>query len=243
MLAGAALVPDTALLVPGAAGRGDVLGAERTAASAAVAALVARGPDRVVAVVPAGPPQGRRVDAVRPSLAAAGVDPALLGPTAPLAAPTPGGYRATPAAVALHLLHDAGWDRAVEMVAAGGSDAAALARFGAEVVAAPGRTAVLLVGSLSARRGPDGPLPTDRRAAAFEDAVVADLLDAGPDALARLARVPAALAADLAVSAWGPWQVLVGMSPRGPGALLHRAAPLGAGYAVLTWDVPDGGAP
>lgn len=220
MLAGAALVPDTALLVPGAAGRADVLTAERAAAARAVRALLDARPERVVVVAPAAP-----VARVAQVTQDAQVAQVAVGAAVP---------RSAPVEVARYLLHDAGWPAGVDVVAAGGEDPAALARLGHGLAHGTDRTALLLVGSLSARRGPDGPLPTDDRAPGLEDAVLADLVDAGPEALARLADVPARLAADLAVSAWGPWQVLAGARP-GPGTLVHRAAPFGATYVVVTW--------
>src|SRR4051794_10443356 len=104
MLLAAAVLPETALLVPGAAGRAEVLGDVRDAALAAVSAgppappapralaavsavLRAR-PERVVVVAP-GPEPRELPGPVRAGLGAAGVPDAALGrplPGAPGAA-------------------------------------------------------------------------------------------------------------------------------------------------------------
>ena len=244
MLVAAALVPPTALLVPGASGATPVLGVERAAAVAASTAVRAARPDVVVVVV-AGRGPGRHVAGrLHPSLAAAGVDDARLG-WAPRA--SYGRGRATvvdevAGAVGLLLLDRAGWTGPVELAVVGAGDPAELRAVGARLVA--GRSAaLLLVGGLSARRGPDGPLATDERAAVVDDAAVSDLADLGPAARARLAQVPAQLAAELAVSAWAPWQVLLGAVDGPDGAPVatpttvrhHVSAPFGATYATLSW--------
>ncbi len=252
MLVAAALVPPTALLVPGASGATPVLGVERAAAVAAATAVRAARPD-VVVVVAEGRGPGRHVPGrLQPSLAAAGVDDARLG-WAPRA--SYGRGRATvvedvAAAVGLLLLDRAGWTGPVELATvagpAGGADPAQLRSVGARLVV--GRpTALLLVGGLSARRGPDGPLDTDERAAVVDDAAVSDLADLGPAARSRLAAVPAVLAVELAISAWAPWQVLLGAvdapepAPAAESAPVpttvrhHVSAPFGATYATLSW--------
>lgn len=254
MLAGAVLIPDTALLVPGAAGRASVLDAERSAADDAVRRLLAARPDGVVVVVP-GPAAAAPALGVpgHTGLGAAGVPDGALGDAVRVGDPRAHGVPAgrargvasagVAASVGLLRLAAAGWSGSTRVLTAAGSDAPALAAHGSALATAPGSLGLLLVGSLSARRGPDGPLPTDDRARAFEDAVLADLLDLGPDAARRLAAVPRGTATELAVSAWGPWQVLVGAAARTDGDaaaaprgdLLHRSAPFGAGYAVLAW--------
>ncbi|WP_199423771.1 hypothetical protein [Actinotalea solisilvae] len=242
MLVGAALIPDTVLLVPGAAGRADVLGRERDAALDALATLLATAPDLVVVVVPVtrgpggSPTRGHEVASLGP----AGLPDDGLGwpavPRAPGDDRSPSGGVA--AAVGRRALVAAGWRGPTAVLVAGGRDPRALAHEGASVADASARVALLLVGSLSARRGPDGPLPTDDRAPDVEDAVVADLLSLDAPALDRLVAVPAHLAGELAVSAWGPWQVLAGAArgaPLAPGRLLARSAPFGATYVVAAW--------
>lgn len=236
MLVAAALVPPTALLVPGASGTGDVLAAERRAALAAVRTVVAERPDALALVVPGTGPV--RVGRMRPTLAAAGVDDAALGwPPEP----TAGAGRVlvvddVPAAVGLLLLHRAGWRGAVDLVPAGPTDGATLRMTGDRMVRLR-RWGLVLVGGLSARHGPDGPLATDDRAAPLDDVLAADLADLDGPARARLRAVPSRLATTLAISAWGPWQVLLGAVPGDPArSRTHRvSAPLGAAYAALSW--------
>lgn len=227
-------MPDTALLVPGVAGRATVLEAEGRAAREAVAALVASGPSRVVVVAGKGPvvltPAGEA------SFAAAGVaDGAPRGAV---------GRRVPDVAtsVGLHLLAAVGWGGPTSCAGTGGADDV-LRELGRRVVAEDPRTALLLVGSLSARRGPDAPLPEDARAPVVDREVLDALvsLDADADARARLADVPRALADELAVTARGAWQVLLGAASAWDddgdliGELLACAAPLGATYATVVW--------
>lgn len=241
----AALIPPTALLVPGASGATPVLGVERAAAVAAATAVRAARPDVVVVVAQGRGPARHVAGRLQPSLAASGVDDARLG-WAPRA--SYGRGRATvvddvAGAVGLLLLDRAGWTGPVELALVDGADPAELHGVGARLVA-DRSAALLLVGGLSARRGPDGPLDTDERAAVVDDAAVSDLADLGPAARARLAAVPAQLAAELAISAWAPWQVLLGAvdGPEpGPAAPVpttvrhHVSAPFGATYATLSW--------
>lgn len=236
MLVAAALVPPTALLVPGAAGAADVLAAERRAATAAVRAVVSTRPDVVALVVPGTGPV--RVGRMRPTLAAAGIDDAWLGwPSRP----TLGAGRVlvvddVPSAVGLFLLDRAGWRGPVELVPVGAAAGATLRMKGDELVRMRD-TGLVLVGGLSARHGPDGPLPTDDRAAGMDGVIAADLGDLDAAARARLTAVPSRLAAGLAISAWGPWQVLLGAVATDPVlATTHRvSAPLGAGYVAVSW--------
>ena len=264
VLDSAVLVPDTALLVPGAAGATDVLADVRAAALGAARDLVDAAPARVVVVAP-GPVERTRTGPFVPSLTAAGLEDARLG-WAPRRVPPDGTatrVHAPAASVALLLLGAAGWTGPVTLAevtagapgrlpgtpstaptttptTASAGRAAALATLGRDLTAGPERVAVLAAGSLSARRGPDAPLAEDPRAAAVDDAVVADLADAGPPAQARLAAVPPELAVELAITAWAPWQVVLGaVAPDAAvrAAVRHVSAPLGAGYVVATWQV------
>ncbi len=245
----AALVPDTALLVPGAAGASEVLTDVRTAAVAAVTELVDAGPARVVVVAP-GTADRMRPGPFRPSLAAAGIDDAALAWVAPPAHPevTPTTVHGPAAAVALLLLARAGWTGPVTLVEVAGPGeealtvapgrAAELAALGSGVVGGLERVGVVVAGSLSARRGPDAPLPQDPRAAAVDGGMLADLADGGPDARGRLAVMAPDLARDLAVTAWAPWQLVIGAVGRRTAvraAVHHVSAPLGATYVVATW--------
>ena len=270
VLVNATLVPDTALLVPGAAGRAQVLADTRAAAVDAVRALLADEPAHVVVVAPGSGDRTRRGQLV-PSLAAAGIDDAALGwvGAPPCALPTAASRVDAPAAAtALLLLAHAGWTGPVTLVEVArpvvGDGAAAatrrvvaagvtagtaprsdravlLAAIGREVTVGPDRVALLVAGSLSARRGPHAPLAEDARSISLDDAVLADLADGGPDARVRLATLDAGLVAELAVTAWAPWVVALGaVDALPPGTRVrptvhHLAAPFGVTYPVISW--------
>ncbi|MFS0702554.1 hypothetical protein AB6N24_21465 [Cellulomonas sp. 179-A 4D5 NHS] len=163
------------------------------------------------------------------------------------------------ASVAVLLLREAGWTGPVDVVetapAARGDGASASRLAGTGRALAPDgslRTGLVVVGSLSARHGPDAPRADDERAPAYDAAVLADLADAGPAALGRLAALDPSLAGELDVTGWAPWQVLLGALPpvgtddapaeRLVTATVHAAgAPLGAQHVVAAWVVaPDG---
>lgn len=271
MLVAAALVPETALLVPGVSGADDVLPGLRSIVLAAVGDLVAARPDRVVVVAAAHPSRpdavghghrrgGRhdsevvrppeavrepevvhRTGPLHPTLGAAGLDDARLGWSFPARSGS-AEVRDVAPAVGLHLLARGGWDGATEVVVVP-PDARLARRVGGDLTA--GRTALLLVGSLSARRGPDGPLPDDERAAEVDERVLADLSAlGGPDDAAdaaarrRLTQLTAATASELAISAWAPWQVLCAATDGGRWRSTQRwvGAPFGATYAVVSWE-------
>lgn len=247
VLVAAALVPPTALLVPGSSGMGPVLGVERAAAVAAATALRAAQPEVVVVVAPSRDAPVRVSGRLHPSLAAAGIDDARLGwpPRATYGRGPAVLVDDVAAAVGLLLLDRAGWMGPTEVAGVGMAPVPDLRNTGVEIVT--GRsTGLLLVGGLSARRGPDSPLAPDERAALLDDATVDDLGDFGPGARERLGAVPAKTALELAISAWAPWQVLlgaVGAGPEGPGgvderpaAVVHHvSAPFGATYVSLSW--------
>jgi hypothetical protein len=232
-------LPDTALLVPGAAGRADPAAGLRDAAVAALADLAGAGgaggdddgdPDaaRVLVIAPA-----RRLrfllHPVAPGLGAAGLDlpgqqPAVDG--APRAD--------VPASVALVLLRAAGVDAPVDVLEI---DRAADHVVAAHAPSAAPR-AVVVVGSLSARHGPDAPLADDPRAPAADDALLAALA-AGPAALARaLDDLGVDGARDLAVSGRAPWRVALALLPAGASAEAappHAEVVAGAQHAVAAW--------
>lgn len=233
VLVAAALVPPTGLLVPGVAGRTAVLDEERAAASAAVAAVLALRPERVVVLRDGG--GDADLAAGRPgSLVAAGVpDDAWL--PAPRNAPTP--VTDARATVALWLLAAAGWTGDVlvrdttarpphDLVAEVGADATS-----------PTRVGFLLVGGGSVRRGPDAPLADDPRAAEVDARLVAWLtsLDGGD--------VDTAAAPDDADVRWhgldavGPARALAAaLAGSGLGtAAVAASVPLGATYLAATW--------
>lgn len=240
MLAAAALVPETLLLVPGAAGGADVLGTVRAAALEAVAVVLAVHPDRLVVVAP-GRADRAVAGPVRAALGAAGVPdaaPAWEVPPAPQGAPTVG----VAAGVGLLLAHRAGWPGAVDVVEVGPADPGDPARpqrlrEGGAALAAGSRLGLVVLGSGSARHGPAAPLVEDPRATAFDETVTADLGCADATARRRLAGLDQRLAVELVVGGWGPWQVLLGAAAAAPvqPRLLQAGAPLGAWYVVATW--------
>lgn len=237
MLLAAALVPETALLVPGAAGRADVLADVRDAALEAVSAVLATGPGRVVVVAP-GPAPRELAPPVRASLGAAGVPDSVLGWAAPGVTPhaeTAG----VGASVGLLLLARAGATVPVSVVeVAAAQDAATLRAAGARLAAA-GDLGLVVLGSLSARHGPDAVLADDDRAPGLDQSLVELVVRAGTDADARadLGDVEPGLAAELAVTAWAPWQVLLGAAAEEPfdARVLASATPLGASLLVASW--------
>ena len=189
------------------------------------------------------------VGTVRPTLAAAGVPDRLLAPVAPVTLSAVEvdeaselvrrtRVAAVPTAVALRVLAAVGGaaTHAVETV---GADAAALRALGARLVAGDGRDALVVVGSGSARHGPDAPVADDPEALVLDDALLADL--SSPDAAARerLSAIEPERAVALAVTGWGPWQVLLGAL--GPRRVRHCDVAglvlLGAQHVVGTWRV------
>lgn len=271
MLVAAALVPDTVLLVPGASGATDVHRDLRTHALDAVRSVLGRGLERVVVVAPgAGSADGGPVRVtpapVRASLAAAGIPDGVLGwrdaddagvdaADAPRTAARAVGV---PASVGVLLVRRSGWTGPVDVVEtapatrADASSAARLAAAGRDLVRdGSSRTALVVVGSLSARHGPDAPRADDERAPAYDAAVLADLADAGPAARSRLAALDPGLASELDVTGWAPWQVLLGAltpdaRPEVPPEHVVTAtvrtadAPLGAQHVVVAWVVAQG---
>lgn len=263
MLRAAALIPPTALLVlPSVPVAFDAV---RRDARVAVERLVGSGAPRVVVLVPwancgapgdptgGGPVSALASGTMHPSLRAVGIDDvrsrlvdvvvgAAAGGDVPGSRPgAPTVVDDVPGAVALALLAAAGWRGQVEVVAVGGDDAEALRGHGR--LLGQDDVALLLVGGLSARRGPDAPLAEDPRAEGVDGVIAHDLLRIGRpgdiDASARLTEVDPALARELAISAWAPWQVLLGaLETDGPelGAVMSVSVPAGATYAVVGWE-------
>ncbi len=217
VLVAAALVPPTALLVPGVAGRAGVLDAEREAALAAVAAVVDAGPGHVVVVTPGS---ARAEGRLRATFTAAGVpDSAWSGGGA--GAPVDD----VPAAVALWLLARSGWTGPVRVVGADGPLAV-------DELRSPGPVGAVLVGGGSARRGPQAPLAQDARAAEADAALEAWLATLDPGGPAGL---DDALAAELAISALGPARVLAACGEPLRCTAVTSTAPFDATYLVATW--------
>ncbi|ADG74454.1 conserved hypothetical protein [Cellulomonas flavigena DSM 20109] len=251
MLVAAALVPDTVLLLPGTAGRGPddpALVALRAAAASAVARAVGAGA-RVVVVAP-GPVDRSVTGELAAGASAAGVPDHLLASPAPRVrlVPAPGGPDERPGAprtsgvvgVRLALAAGAAVERLHLVEVAPGPHAALRALGSALTAAAP--TALVLVGSGSARHGPDAPLPQDARAGSFDARLVAALRAGGPAGRDALAATDGELATALAVTGRAPWQVLVGaLDAAGPvpppAVVLHAAVLRGAAHAAVAWEV------
>ncbi len=234
MLVAAALVPPTALLVPGVSGREDLLAAERRRARDVVAVLLRGRPEVVLVLVPDAGVEAQG-SGLGWSLRATGVPDALLGAAG--LAPDGAGLADVPSAVALWLLADAGWTGPVEVRGAG-TDGAALA----DLVSGPQRVAALAVGGGSVRRGPDAPLEDDPTAAEVDGELVDWLGNLG-DPGAVLALDPTAVAHHH-LDAVGPARALAAALP-GSGLVctgVADSAPLGATYLVAGWASP-GGAP
>lgn len=255
MLVAAALVPDTVLLLPGAAGAGSdapALAGLRAAALTAVGAAAGRA-GRVVVVAP-GRADRTVAGRVRPGGAAAGVPDHLLAWPVPVLtlAPAPGGPPVrpgppgVPAAVGLQLaVRGAPGNDRLHTVEVASRDAAALRSLGAALTA-DGPTSLVVVGSGSARHGPDAPLSDDPRAPALDERLARALTTGGTAGRDALAGLDPVLADALAVSGWAPWQVLVGAVdasgavPRAGGGrsdVVH-----GAAHAAACWYVREEGA-
>lgn len=240
----AAGVPDTALGWPAevVAGLGGPAGQEPTARPAS-AAQPTLGPTPAAGSPPAVAPAGLGANVALLLLAQAGwTGPVRVIEVGPAAGRSDA---ASGAAVRAEVGGDGpdgdgvGHDGAGCAGAETGGPAAALRERGATLAARHRRLGLVVVGSLSARHGPDGPLADDPRALGVDARLLTDLADGGPAARARLADVDAGLAAELAISGWGPWQVLLGAidGDGGPvrAELLAAEAPFGAQYLVAAW--------
>ena len=251
MLVAAALVPDTVLLLPGAGGRGPddaELVALRASSALAVARAVARAA-RVVVVAP-GRADRSLAGAVHLGAAAAGVPDRLLADpvpdvrvtAVPGGPPVAAGGPGTSAVVGARLALAARVPPAdLHVVEVAPGPAAALRATGAALADGP-PTAFVLVGSGSARHGEDAPLAPDERADAFDDAWVAALRTGGAVARDALAGVDRARAAELGVTGWAPWQVLVGALDAGGSVgsatqVLSATVWRGAAHAAVAWAV------
>jgi hypothetical protein len=225
VLVSAAVCPHPPLLLPGLTGSADVAADLRTACLAAVEEIVRSRPDRVVVVGGAGTTAAW--DPRTP------VDPSPYGGTAARVGAL-GSRLPLSLQVARVLLDASSWrgDVALQGIA---MDAPSIecTKLGADLVA-DGRTALLVMGDGSARRGPKAPGYVDDRAHDF-DARVVEALAAG-DAAALSALDPVT-AAELMVAGRAAWQVLAGAlgAGRATGRVLHADDPFGVLYLVATW--------
>ena len=233
MITSAALCPWPPLLVRELTGADPALPELRLACAEAVAALLRDDPE-VVAVAGPGtvtaswPGDGRlNIAAFGPGALAA--DPAPSAGTAerPVLPPAPG--------MGAYLLDQAGY-RGPRLVWSVSADepVAGCRKLGADLAGGAARTALLVIGDGSARRGLRAPGHLDERAAAF---------DAGVERAVRAADLPAlldvdpALARDLMATGRPAWQVLAGALERMARLTVqvqYAGDPFGVMYLVAT---------
>ena len=228
MITAAALCPWPPLLVRELTGADPVLPELRAACAAAVAAMLAAGPD-LVAVVGPGPRTARWPADGRLDVAAFGGGPGRAGDPARPVLPAAAGIGA-------YLLDQAGY-RGPRLIWSVSEDepASRCAGLGAELASLGGgqRTGLLVVGDGSARRGPRAPGYVDERAAAF-DAAAEQAVRAGD--LAALLDLDPALARELMATGRPAWQVLAGACP-GPLRTVdmrYAGDPFGVFYLVAS---------
>lgn len=228
MITDAALLPHPPLLFRELGGAQDPVAELRAAALDAVR-VVTREADRVVVVGAADTPG--RWDGAAP------VDARRFGTTG---SRTPVGT-ALPLSLGVgrRLVDEVGWGGPVELVActwdATGEDIEALAN---ELADRPERTALLVLGDGSARRGDKAPGYLDERAFPFDDAV-ADALARG-DAQA-LCDLDPGLAEELMVFGRTVFRLLgavaVAQQAVTQAALTYRGDPFGVSWFVATWQL------
>jgi hypothetical protein len=227
VITAAALCPWPPLLVRELTGADPVLPELRAACAAAVAGLLAAGPE-LVAVVGPGPRTARWPADGRLDVAAFG-GVRSGGPARPVLPPAAG--------IGAYLLDQAGYrgPRLIWSVSEN-EPASRCAGLGAELAGlgdSAQRTGLLVLGDGSARRGPRAPGYIDERAAAF-DAAWQQAVRAGD--LQALLDVDPALARELMATGRPAWQVLAGACPGPLRAVDVRYAgdPFGVLYLVAS---------
>jgi hypothetical protein len=239
MITSAALCPWPPLLVRELTGADPVLPELRAACAEAVATLLRDGPE-VVAVVGPGtataswPGDGRlNIAAFGPGAAAPGPAERPVLPPAPATAERP----VLPSApgIGAYLLDQAGYrgQRLIWSVSAD-EPVAGCRKLGADLAGGSTRTALLIIGDGSARRGPRAPGHFDERAGAF-DAMVERALRAGD--LTALLDLDPALARELMATGRPAWQVLAGAlegMARLAVEVQYAGDPFGVAYLVAT---------
>ncbi|WP_433391673.1 class III extradiol dioxygenase subunit B-like domain-containing protein [Micromonospora sp. KLBMP9576] len=234
-LVAAAVCPHPPLIVPELAGAAaPELDELRAACDAAVAGLIAAGPE-VIFLVGGGPETVRFNAAEHGSLRPYGLDRHVRlwkvncagGDRLPLSL-TVGAWLLQRSRTAL--------PRLARSVAADAAPAHC-AELGAEFAAATEpRVALLVTGDGSACRGPASPGYDDPRAEAYDEGVARALADADTGALLDLDPV---LSAQLKAAGRAPWQVLAGAVRAAGGdwrgELRHHSAPYGVAYFVSSW--------
>jgi hypothetical protein len=225
----AALCPWPPLLVRELTGADPVLPELRDACAAAVAALLAGGPD-VVAVVAPGP-----ATTTWPSDGQLNV--AAFGGRPPAGTGVRDGRPALPPAAGMgaYLLDQAAY-RGPRVIWTVSEDEtpAGCRKLGAELAATGRRTALLVLGDGSARRGAKAPGAFDERAAGFDAEVERAVRAADLDALLAVDPV---VARDLMATGRPAWQVLAGaLAGVAPAAQVRYAGdPFGVMYLVASF--------
>ena len=225
MITAAGLVPHPPLLLRELGGARDPVGDLRAACLATVRDLLTQA--ETLAVV-GGAAGTRRWDP------AAGIDVRRFGTCAPRSS---GPSLPLSVGVGVRLLGQAGWDGPVVAHSlAPDVSADALDRLAADLGAGPGRTAVLVLGDGSARRGEKAPGYLDERAFPLDDAVAKALADGEA---AELAALDVQLADELMVLGASALRFLGALAlrqPRRPAATLtYRGDPFGVTYLTATW--------
>jgi hypothetical protein len=219
----------------------------REACAAAIAGLLGGTPDVVTVVAPgpltaAWPGNGRLNVAAFGGLPAPSSEPprAVSDICSPEPADAVSDICSLPpaAGIGAYLLDQAGYQgpRVIWTVSED-EPPAGCRKLGAELAADGQRTALLVLGDGSARRGPKAPGAFDERAAGFDADVVRAVRDADLDALLAL---DPALARDLMATGRPAWQVLAGALAGPPVSteIRYTDDPFGVFYLVasLTWD-------
>ncbi|MEW2380695.1 class III extradiol dioxygenase subunit B-like domain-containing protein [Micromonospora sp. NPDC047707] len=235
-LVAAAVCPHPPLLVPEVAGAAaPELDDLRTACDAAVARLLAAGPDEIV-LVGGGPATTPFGASDRGSLRGYGVDRSV-----PLGRTDGAGAERLPLSLTLGawLVGRSGTalPRSAEAVAVDESVSGCV-DLGSELLRrGDHRTALLVMGDGSACRGEKSPGYDDPRAEPYDEGVARALAAADADALLDLDPV---LSAELRVAGRAPWQVLAGAVRAAGGdwrgEVTYDAAPYGVAYLVASWE-------
>ncbi len=234
MLVAAALCPHPPLLVPQVAGSASAeLDDCRAACAAALADLAAAAPDLLV-VVGGGSGGRTHPTGARGSLRPFGVPlDVTLGPPRPEAEPARPLSLPLSLTVGAWLLHEASWHTPVEGLQVDEhADVDACLAEGGSLPARAGRTALLVMADLSARRAPRAPGHLDPRSVPLDDKVEAALLTAD---IGALAGIDATVADAVLMAGRAPLQVLAGAGFPGPGRLLWAGDPYGVRYLVVSW--------
>ena len=244
MITAAALCPWPPLLVRELTGADPVIPELRDACAAAVADLLGGAPD-VVAVVGPGPAtaawpgNGRLNVAAFGGLPTASSAPARAVPDicSPDSAGAVPDICSLPPAVGIgaYLLDQAAYQgpRVVWTVSEDETPAGCR-KLGAKLAATGQRTALLVLGDGSARRGPKAPGAFDERAAGFDAEVERAVRGADLDALLAVDPV---LARDLMATGRPAWQVLAGaLAGTAPAAQVrYTGDPFGVRYLVASF--------